>query len=199
MTWMRLVEQVGTNFLRDDGKFQFRDYLRRSYTFSVGVFTDVLQLDPERLWVTVHHTDEEAAQIWEQKVGVPPDRIQRLGEDNWWRMADTGPNGPCSEIFWDKGEKYGPPGGLKPASDERYIEIWNLVFMQFDQQSDGEQIPLPRPSIDTGAGLERVLSVMQNVDAVWELDEFQTLLRLQRRLQEWQKTPKTALLCPYKF
>ena len=111
------------------------------------------------------------------KVGVPPDRIQRLGEDNWWRMADTGPNGPCSEIFWDKGEKYGPPGGPeKPASDERYIEIWNLVFMQFDQQSDGEQIPLPRPSIDTGAGLERVLSVMQNVDAVWELDEFQTLL-----------------------
>ncbi|MGB0763417.1 MAG: alanine--tRNA ligase, partial [Acidimicrobiales bacterium] len=133
--------------------------------------------DPERLWVTVHHTDEEAAQIWEQKVGVPPDRIQRLGEDNWWRMADTGPNGPCSEIFWDKGEKYGPPGGPEnPASDERYIEIWNLVFMQFDQQSDGEQIPLPRPSIDTGAGLERVLSVMQNVDAVWELDEFQTLL-----------------------
>ena len=115
--------------------------------------------------------------IWEQKVGVPPDRIQRLGEDNWWRMADTGPNGPCSEIFWDKGEKYGPPGGPEnPASDERYIEIWNLVFMQFDQQSDGEQIPLPRPSIDTGAGLERVLSVMQNVDAVWELDEFQTLL-----------------------
>ena len=143
----------------------------------MGVFTDVLQLDPERLWVTVHHTDDEAAQIWEEKVGVPPDRIQRLGEDNWWRMADTGPNGPCSEIFWDKGEKYGPPGGPEnPASDERYVEIWNLVFMQYDQQADGEQIPLPKPSIDTGAGLERVLSVIQNVDAVWELDEFQTLL-----------------------
>ena len=160
------------------GNFSFGDYFKEeAIPLAWEFFTDVLQLDPERLWVTVHHTDEEAAQIWEQKVGVPPDRIQRLGEDNWWRMADTGPNGPCSEIFWDKGEKYGPPGGPEnPASDERYIEIWNLVFMQFDQQSDGEQIPLPRPSIDTGAGLERVLSVMQNVDAVWELDEFQTLL-----------------------
>ena len=160
------------------GNFSFGDYFKEeAIPLAWEFFTDVLQLDPERLWVTVHHTDEEAAQIWEQKVGVPPDRIQRLGEDNWWRMADTGPNGPCSEIFWDKGEKYGPPGGPEnPASDERYIEIWNLVFMQFDQQSDGEQIPLPRPSIDTGAGLERVLSVMQNVDAVWELDEFRTLL-----------------------
>ena len=160
------------------GNFSFGDYFKEeAIPLAWEFFTDVLQLDPERLWVTVHHTDDEAAHIWEQKVGVPPDRIQRLGEDNWWRMADTGPNGPCSEIFWDKGEKYGPPGGPEnPASDERYIEIWNLVFMQFDQQSDGEQIPLPRPSIDTGAGLERVLSVMQNVDAVWELDEFQTLL-----------------------
>ena len=160
------------------GNFSFGDYFKEeAIPLAWEFFTDVLQLDPERLWVTVHHTDDEAAHIWEQKVGVPPDRIQRLGEDNWWRMADTGPNGPCSEIFWDKGEKYGPPGGPEnPASDERYIEIWNLVFMQYDQQSDGEQIPLPRPSIDTGAGLERVLSVMQNVDAVWELDEFQTLL-----------------------
>ena len=162
------------------GNFSFGDYFKEeAIPLAWEFFTDVLQLDPERLWVTVHHTDDEAAHIWEQKVGVPPDRIQRLGEDNWWRMADTGPNGPCSEIFWDKGEKYGPPGGPEnPASDERYIEIWNLVFMQFDQQSDGEQIPLPRPSIDTGAGLERVLSVMQNVDAVWELDEFQTLLEV---------------------
>ena len=162
------------------GNFSFGDYFKEeAIPLAWEFFTDVLQLDPERLWVTVHHTDDEAAHIWEQKVGVPPDRIQRLGEDNWWRMADTGPNGPCSEIFWDKGEKYGPPGGPEnPASDERYIEIWNLVFMQYDQQSDGEQIPLPRPSIDTGAGLERVLSVMQNVDAVWELDEFQTLLEV---------------------
>tara|TARA_B100001778_G_scaffold121581_1_gene99868 strand:- start:1841 stop:4411 length:2571 start_codon:yes stop_codon:yes gene_type:complete len=160
------------------GNFSFGDYFKEdAIPLAWEFFTKVLQLDPERLWVTVHHTDDEAAQIWEEKVGVPPDRIQRLGEDNWWRMADTGPNGPCSEIFWDKGEKYGPPGGPEnSASDERYVEIWNLVFMQYDQQADGEQIPLPKPSIDTGAGLERVLSVIQNVDAVWELDEFQTLL-----------------------
>ena len=160
------------------GNFSFGDYFKEdAIPLAWEFFTKVLKLDPERLWVTVHHTDDEAAQIWEEKVGVPPDRIQRLGEDNWWRMADTGPNGPCSEIFWDKGEKYGPPGGPEnPASDERYVEIWNLVFMQYDQQADGEQIPLPKPSIDTGAGLERVLSVIQNVDAVWELDEFQTLL-----------------------
>ncbi len=161
------------------GNFSFGDYFKEdAIPLAWEFFTEVLELDPERLWVTVHHTDDEAARIWEEKVGVSPDRIQRLGEDNWWRMADTGPNGPCSEIFWDKGEKYGPPGGPEnPASDERYVEIWNLVFMQYDQQVDGEQIPLPKPSIDTGAGLERVLSVIQNVDAVWELDEFQTLMK----------------------
>jgi|TARA_B100001094_G_scaffold194835_1_gene188789 alanyl-tRNA synthetase len=160
------------------GNFSFGDYFKEdAIPLAWEFFTEVLKLDPERLWVTVHHSDEEAAKIWEDKVGVPPERIQRLGEDNWWRMADTGPNGPCSEIFWDKGQDYGPPGGPKnPASDERYVEIWNLVFMQYDQQTDGEQIPLPEPSIDTGAGLERVLSVIQNVDAVWELDEFQKLL-----------------------
>ena len=160
------------------GNFSFGDYFKEdAIPLAWEFITDVLQLDPERLWVTVHHSDDEAAQIWEEKVGVPQDRIQRLNEDNWWRMADTGPNGPCSEIFWDKGEKYGPPGGPEnPDSDERYVEIWNLVFMQYDQQADGEQIPLPKPSIDTGAGLERVLSVIQNVDAVWELDEFQKLL-----------------------
>ena len=160
------------------GNFSFGDYFKEdAIPLAWEFITDVLQLDPERLWVTVHHSDDEAAQIWEEKVGVPQDRIQRLDEDNWWRMADTGPNGPCSEIFWDKGEKYGPPGGPEnPDSDERYVEIWNLVFMQYDQQADGEQIPLPKPSIDTGAGLERVLSVIQNVDAVWELDEFQKLL-----------------------
>ena len=160
------------------GNFSFGDYFKEdAIPLAWEFITDVLQLDPERLWVTVHHSDDEAAQIWEKKVGVPQDRIQRLDEDNWWRMADTGPNGPCSEIFWDKGEKYGPPGGPEnPDSDERYVEIWNLVFMQYDQQADGEQIPLPKPSIDTGAGLERVLSVIQNVDAVWELDEFQKLL-----------------------
>ncbi|MEE2683103.1 MAG: alanine--tRNA ligase [Actinomycetota bacterium] len=160
------------------GNFSFGDYFKEeAIPLAWEFFTEILKLDPERLWVTVHLTDDEAAEIWEKDVGVPPERIQRLDEDNWWRMADTGPNGPCSEIFWDKGEEYGPSGGPEnPEAEERYIEIWNLVFMQYDQQEDGSQVPLPKPSIDTGSGLERVLSVLQHVDAVWETDEFQRLL-----------------------
>ena len=155
------------------GNFSFGDYFKEdAIPMAWDFFTEVLGLDPERLWVTVHLSDDEAAEIWADKVGVPAERIQRLDEDNWWRMADTGPNGPCSEIFWDKGPEYGPEGGpANPEADERYIEIWNLVFMQFDQQPDGSQVPLPKPSIDTGAGLERVLSVLQGVDAVWGTDD----------------------------
>jgi alanyl-tRNA synthetase len=160
------------------GNFSFGDYFKDdAIPMAWEFFTGVLGLDPDRLWVTVHLTDDEAADIWHTKVGVPVERIQRLDEDNWWRMAETGPNGPCSEIFWDKGAAYGPAGGpANPEADERYVEIWNLVFMQFDQQPDGEQLPLPKPSIDTGAGLERVLSVLQGVDAVWGTDEFIRLL-----------------------
>ncbi|MEO7371621.1 MAG: alanine--tRNA ligase, partial [Ilumatobacteraceae bacterium] len=115
-------------------------------------------------------------------VGVPAERIQRLDEDNYWRMADTGPCGPCSEIFWDKGPAYGDDGGPAFGGAERFIEIWNLVFMQFDQRADGTQVPLPRPSIDTGAGLERILSVLQDVDSVWDTEEFQQLLAVASRL-----------------
>ena len=120
------------------GNFSFGDYFKEeAIPLAWEFFTEILNLDPERLWVTVHITDDEAAEIWEKDVGVPPERIQRLAEDNWWRMADTGPNGPCSEIFWDKGVEYGPSGGPKnPEAEERYIEIWNLVFMQYDQQED---------------------------------------------------------------
>ncbi len=160
------------------GNFSFGDYFKEdAIPMAWEFFTEVLGLDPDRLWVTVHLTDDEAAQIWEDKVGLAPERIQRLDEDNWWRMAATGPNGPCSEIFWDKGPEYGPDGGPEnPQADERFVEIWNLVFMQFDQQVDGTQVPLPKPSIDTGAGLERLLSVLQGVDAVWGTDEFVALL-----------------------
>ena len=160
------------------GNFSFGDYFKEdAIPMAWEFFTDTLGLDPERLWVTVHHSDDEAAEIWHSKVGVPKERIQYLDEDNWWRMADTGPNGPCSEIFWDKGPEYGPDGGPEnPDADERFVEIWNLVFMQFDQQPDGTQVPLPKPSIDTGAGLERVLSVLQGVDAVWGTDEFVRLV-----------------------
>ncbi len=160
------------------GNFSFGDYFKReAIPMAWEFFTEVLELDPARLWVTVHLSDDEASEIWRDVVGVPEARIQRLDEDNWWRMADTGPNGPCSEIFWDKGPAYGPEGGpANPDADERYVEIWNLVFMQFDQQPDGTQVPLPKPSIDTGAGLERVLAVVQGVDAVWGTDEFVKLL-----------------------
>ncbi len=160
------------------GNFSFGDYFKEdAIPFAWELLTEQLGLDPDKLWITVHLTDDEAEEIWATKVGVPRDRIQRLDEDNWWRMAETGPNGPCSEIFYDLGPEYGPDGGPENLeADARFIEIWNLVFMQFDQQADGEQIPLPKPSIDTGAGLERVLSVLQGVGSVWETDEFVRLL-----------------------
>ena len=177
------LEEVGRTtrhltFFEMLGNFSFGDYFKdEAIPMAWEFFTKVLDLEEGRLWITVHETDDEAANIWENIVGVPADRIQRLDADNWWRMADTGPNGPCSEIFWDMGPKYGPDGGpANPEADNRYIEIWNLVFMQYDQQKDGTQVPLPNPSIDTGAGLERLLSVVQGVDAVWHTDEFQSLL-----------------------
>ncbi len=162
------------------GNFSFGDYFKETAIPHAWTFvTDVLGLDPDRLWITVHLTDDEAADIWHEQVGVPRDRIQRLDEDNWWRMADTGPNGPCSEIFWDKGSAYGPGGGpANPEADERYVEIWNLVFMQFETNSAGESKPLPRPSIDTGAGLERILSVLQDKDSVFEIDEMERLIEV---------------------
>ena len=160
------------------GNFSFGDYFKEAaIPFAWEFLTDVLGLDPDRLWVTCHLTDDEAEEIWATVVGVPRDRIQRLDDDNWWRMADTGPNGPSSEIFYDLGPEYGPDGG--PANleaDARFVEIWNLVFMQFDQQPDGSQVPLPKPSIDTGAGLERLLTVLQGVGSIWETDEFVQLL-----------------------
>ncbi len=160
------------------GNFSFGDYFKEdAIPFAWDLLTKGFGLDPEKLWITCHLTDDEAEEIWATKVGVPRERIQRLDEDNWWRMADTGPNGPCSEIFFDLGPEYGPEGGPEnPEADARYVEIWNLVFMQFDQQPDGEQIPLPKPSIDTGAGLERILTVLQGVGSIWETDEFVRLL-----------------------
>ena len=159
------------------GNFSFGDYFKsEACAFAWEFVTANLGLDPERLWITVHVSDDEAEAIWRDEVGVPAERIQRLDEDNYWRMADTGPCGPCSEIFWDKGPAFGDDGGPAHGDDERFIEIWNLVFMQFEQHDDGSMTPLPKPSIDTGAGLERILSVLQGVDSVWETDEFERLL-----------------------
>ena len=165
------------------GNFSFGDYFKSDACAWAWEFvTEVLGLDPSRLWVTVHHSDDEAAAIWHDEVGVPAERIQRLGEDNYWRMADVGPCGPCSEIFWDKGPDYGPDGGPAHGGEERFVEIWNLVFMQFESTADGSQVALPKPSIDTGLGLERVAAVLQGVDSVWETDEFAALLATAQRL-----------------
>jgi alanyl-tRNA synthetase len=154
------------------GNFSFGDYFKAdAIPWAWEFYSGVLKLDADRLWVTVHEEDDEAEQIWRDRVGFPAERIQRLGEDNFWRMGDTGPCGPSSEIFWDLGAEFGPDGGPVTEAD-RYIEIWNLVFMQFDQQADGTRVPLPRPSIDTGAGLERNLMVVQDKTSIWDIDVF---------------------------
>src|SRR4051794_31985186 len=156
------------------GNFSFGDYFKEdAIQFAWDFYTQVLQLDVSRLWVTVYEDDDEAERIWRDVIGFPAERIRRLGEDNWWSMGDTGPCGPSSEIFWDIGPELGPEGEL---DGERYVEIWNLVFMQFDQQADGTRALLPKPSIDTGAGLERNLMVVQDTKAIWDIDLFQPLL-----------------------
>jgi alanyl-tRNA synthetase len=131
-----------------------------------------LGFDGDRIWVTVHTSDDEAEAMWHEEVGVPMDRIQRLGDkDNFWQMGDTGPCGPCSELHIDRGSEFGPPGGpLNDPHGDRFMEFWNLVFMQYNQSSDGSRVPLPKPSIDTGAGLERILALLQGKDSVWETD-----------------------------
>ena len=165
------------------GNFSFGDYFKSDACAWAWEFaTGALGLDPERLWVTVHLSDDEAEAIWRDEVGVPAERIQRLGEDNYWRMADVGPCGPCSEIFWDKGPEYGPGGGPAHGGEERFVEVWNLVFMQFESTPEGTEVPLPKPSIDTGLGLERTVAVLQGVDSVWETDEFVALLDAAQRL-----------------
>ena len=159
------------------GNFSFGDYFKEeAIPMAWALVTEVFGLDPDRLWVTVHLSDDEAAAIWEEKVGVPADRIQRLDEDNWWRMADTGPNGPCSEIFYDMGPRFGEDGGPEFGGEDRFIEIWNLVFMQFETDEEGKSKALPKPSIDTGAGLERILMVLQEKDSVFEIDEMAALI-----------------------
>ncbi|MDE0236795.1 MAG: alanine--tRNA ligase, partial [bacterium] len=158
------------------GNFSFGDYFKtEAIDWAWEFVTEGLGFDPDRLWITVHLSDDEAAEIWRDVAGVSPDRIQRMDEDNYWRMADTGPCGPCSEIFFDKGPEFGPDGGPAHGGDERFLEFWNLVFMQFDQRPDG-QVPLPKPSIDTGAGLERILTLIQGVESVFDIDEMAELV-----------------------
>ena len=162
------------------GNFSFGDYFKRkAIEYAWEFVTETLKLPPERLWCTVYKDDDEAADIWLGHIGVDPARFGRMGEkDNFWAMGDTGPCGPCSEIFYDHGPGVagGPPGAADEDGD-RFVEIWNLVFMQFDRNEAGELIPLPKPSVDTGMGLERLAAVMQGVQSNYETDLFKHLIR----------------------
>jgi alanyl-tRNA synthetase len=162
------------------GNFSFGDYSKReAINYAWEFLTQELGLPAEKLWVTVFHDDPEAEAIWLEEMKIDPTRFSRLGEkDNFWAMGDTGPCGPCSEIFYDHGADVpgGPPGSPDEDGD-RYIEIWNLVFMQYERKADGSLTPLPKPSVDTGAGLERLSAVLQNVHSNYEIDLFQALLK----------------------
>ena len=152
------------------GNFSFGDYFKaEAIAYAWELLTEVLGLDGDRIWATVHPDDEEAESVWRDKVGLPAQRIQRL-EDNFWEMGETGPCGPCSEIHYDRGDAFGPAGGPHGGGEERYVEIWNLVFTQYDRQADGTLEDLPRRNIDTGAGLERILPLLQDEPSVWETD-----------------------------
>ena len=160
------------------GNFSFGDYFKKdAIAFAWEFLTEILKLPPSRLWVTVHESDDEAENIWINEIGIDPSRLSRLDEDNFWQMGDTGPCGPCTEIFWDHGPDVpgGPPGSENDDLD-RYIEIWNLVFMQYEKSADGKMNPLPKPSIDTGMGLERISAVMQGVHSNYEIDIFNDLI-----------------------
>ena len=167
------------------GNFSFGDYFKReAIGFAWEVLTGELGLPAEKLWVTVFRDDDEAADIWLREIRVAPERFSRMGEkDNFWAMGDTGPCGPCSEVFYDHGPEVpgGPPGSADEDGD-RYIEIWNLVFMQFERGEDGALTPLPRPSVDTGAGLERLAAVLQRAHSNYQIDLFRSLLRDIRRI-----------------
>ncbi|WJV57327.1 alanine--tRNA ligase [Pectobacteriaceae bacterium CE90] len=170
------------------GNFSFGDYFKHdaiSYAWELLTSEQWFNLPKEKLWVTVYATDDEAYDIWANEVGIPSERIIRIGDnkgapyasDNFWQMGDTGPCGPCTEIFYDHGDHIwgGPPGSPEEDGD-RYIEIWNLVFMQFNRQADGTLLPLPKPSVDTGMGLERISAVLQDVNSNYDIDLFKTLI-----------------------
>jgi alanyl-tRNA synthetase len=160
------------------GNFSFGDYFKaEAIAWAWEFMTEVLGLDAGRLWVTVHLSDDEAAEIWADAVGLPPDRIQRLDKDNFWEMGDTGPCGPSSEIFWDNGPDFGPEGGpATPGAEERYVELWNLVFPQYNRGADGQLSDLPKKNIDTGAGLERIMAVLAGSHSLYDSDTLRDLV-----------------------
>src|SRR3954469_16742170 len=174
------------------GNFSFGDYFKRdAIRFAWELLTVHYGLPKDKLWTTVYHTDDEAFDLWTKDIGVPKERCIRIGDkpggrkyesDNFWQMADTGPCGPCSEIFYDHGpEVAGGPPGSPDQDGDRYIEIWNLVFMQFNRDERGTLNPLPKPSVDTGMGLERLTAVLQHVHSNYEIDLFQALIKAAAR------------------
>jgi alanyl-tRNA synthetase len=195
------------------GNFSFGDYFKKdAIHFAFELLTKVYGLAPERLWTTVYETDDEAYELWTKMIGVPKERVVRIGDkpggqkyqsDNFWQMADTGPCGPCSEIFYDHGPgvQGGPPGSPE-ADGDRYIEIWNLVFMQFNREKSGDSFvmhPLPRPSVDTGMGLERIAAVMQAKHSNYEIDLFQDLIKAAARetRQKQLKNPSLNVIADH--
>ena len=192
------------------GNFSFGDYFKKdAIHFAWELLTKVYQLAPERLWATVYETDDEAYGLWTKMIGLPPERVVRIGDkpggqkyqsDNFWQMADTGPCGPCSEIFYDHGPgvEGGPPGS-PDADGDRYIEVWNLVFMQFNRDEKGVMHPLPKPSVDTGMGLERIAAVLQHVHSNYEIDLFQDLIRAAARetRQKQLKSPSLNVIADH--
>ena len=178
------------------GNFSFGDYFKREaihFAWDFLIFT--LGLDPARLWCTVYTDDDEAADIWLKDIGISPRQFSRLGEEsNFWAMGDTGPCGPCSEIFYDHGPEVagGPPGSADEEGD-RFVEIWNLVFMQYERAPDGRMTPLPRPSVDTGMGLERIAAVMQGVHSNYDIDLFKNLIRAAGKLAGTQVLTSSSL------
>ena len=178
------------------GNFSFGDYFKETAIIQAWDFlTNTLELPKEKLWVTVFEEDDEAADIWLNEVKVDPERFSRMGEkDNFWSMGDTGPCGPCSEIFYDHGADIegGPPGSADEDGD-RFIEIWNLVFMQFDRSEDGDMTPLPKPSVDTGMGLERLAAVMQSVHSNYEIDLFDNLIQSTAKILDLKSSSSSSL------
>ena len=178
------------------GNFSFGDYFKReAIQFAWEFLTVVLKLPEEKLWITVFEEDDEAADIWLKEMNVSPERFSRIGaKDNFWSMGDTGPCGPCSEIFYDHGEEIpgGPPGTPEEDGD-RYIEIWNLVFMQYDRDAQGTLNPLPKPSVDTGMGLERLAAILQNGHSNYDIDLFQALIKAVAKLASTKDTQNNSL------
>jgi alanyl-tRNA synthetase len=177
------VTQRHLTFFEMLGNFSFGDYFKEgAISFAWQLITEGFGMDPDRLWVTVHISDDEAADLWRDLIGIRPERIQRLDEDNFWTMGEVGPCGPSSEIFFDKGEKFGADGGPAFGADDRFVEFWNLVFTQYERAAGGALTELPKKNIDTGAGFDRTLAILNGVDSVFATDFFAPLIETASRV-----------------